>query len=216
MKKQPKRERETHETFVPIEDKLAPTPQGWPHHEGCEPYGRREPTGTCKTRASWRAKDRQEGHETLRPNKLWTHNHRDSQSVYIRHIARQQLSPGEDSPLAKLSDKPGNSAATSHKECRQTEGGRRNTTSRPQKGWLNQKGTTTNVNLRSRSRVTKRHYWPKGWPHPEGIHRRRKLLKPTHTRSREEEPSANAQGQPEKEGQPPGLTHAEEHSVSHR
>ena len=43
------------------------------------------------------------------------------------------MRPGEDSPLAKLSDKSGNSAATSHKKFRQTEGGRMNTTTRPQK-----------------------------------------------------------------------------------
>ena len=48
------------------------------------------------------------------------------------------------------------------------------------KGWQHRKGTTINVNLRSRSRVTKRHFWPKGWPHPEGRHRRSKQLKPPH------------------------------------
>ena len=57
----------------------------------------------------------------------------DSKVTYLRLIAEQQMRPGEDSPLAKSSDKPGKSAATSHKKFRQTEGGRMNTTTRPQK-----------------------------------------------------------------------------------
>ena len=42
----------------------------------------------------------------------------------------------------------------------------------PKKGGYIGQNTTNNVNLRSWSRVTKRHYGPKGWPHPGGIHRR--------------------------------------------
>ena len=66
------------------------------------------------------------------PNKQWTHNHRDSQPAPRRAIAKQQMRPGEDSPPAKLSDKPGKSAATIHQKWRQTERGRRYTTTRTQ------------------------------------------------------------------------------------
>ena len=58
----------------------------------------------------------------------------DSKSTYPRLIAKQQMRPGKDSPLSKISDQPGNSAATSHKKFREAEGGRMNTTTRPQKG----------------------------------------------------------------------------------
>ena len=59
----------------------------------------------------------------------------------------------------------------------------------PKKRWQHRKGTITNVILRSRSRVTKRHTWRKGWPLPEGIYRRSggnapvpsKRLKPPYT-----------------------------------
>ena len=39
-KKQPQKGKGSIRTFVPTEDKPASTPQGWPHREGCEPYGR--------------------------------------------------------------------------------------------------------------------------------------------------------------------------------
>ena len=86
----------------------------------------------------------------------------DIKSTYPRLIANQQMRPGEDSPLSKISDKSGNSAATSHKKYREVEGGRRIRRHDPKKGWQHRKGTTSNVNLRSRSRVTKDTFDPKG------------------------------------------------------
>ena len=58
----------------------------------------------------------------------------DSKSTYLRLKAKQHMRPGEDSPLSKISDQPGNSVATSHKKFREAEGGWMKTTPRPQKG----------------------------------------------------------------------------------
>ena len=58
----------------------------------------------------------------------------DSKSTYLRLIAKQQMRPGEDSPLSKISDQPRNSAATSHKKFREAERVLMKTTPRPQKG----------------------------------------------------------------------------------
>ena len=74
------------------------------------------------------------------------------------------------------------------------------------------KETTSNGNLRSWSIVTKIDTIdPKGWPHPEGIQRRRNTEEASHTNQVQRRGTQGEGAGPtrEKEGQPPGPTHAE-------
>ena len=133
MKKHPKRERETCQTFVPIEEKLASTPQGDPiakveNHKGEEnpqEPSQPEPAGEQRTRKK-ATKPVAKPTVGVQPQA--------STATYLRLKAKQQKRPGEDSPLAKTSDKPVKSADTSHQKCRQSEGGRKKMTARPQNG----------------------------------------------------------------------------------
>ena len=125
----PKGKEKTYQTFVPIEDQPRPrrgdpiakvvNHMGEETHRNLHNQSQPESEGQARRqRNPW-------------PNKWWAHNHRHSKSAYLRLIAKQQMRPGEDSPLSKHSDKPGNSAATSHKKFRQSDGGRMNATTRP-------------------------------------------------------------------------------------
>ena len=103
------------------------------------------------------------------------------------------------SPLAKLSDKPDKSAATSHKKRRPTKGGRRGTMIRHQEGLAKPERNNQQckpsfaIKRAKKTLLTQRVTTSRRKTQEEETGEAH-----THTRSREEEPSANAQGQPER------------------
>ena len=103
------------------------------------------------------------------------------------------------SPLAKVSDKPDKSAATSHKKRRPTEGGRRSTTICHQKGLAKSESNNQHckpsfaIKRDKKTLLTQRVTTTRRKTQEEETGEAH-----THTKSTEEEPSANAQGRPER------------------
>ena len=103
------------------------------------------------------------------------------------------------SPLAKLSDKPDKRAATSHKKRRPTEGGRRITTIHHLEGLAKSERNNQQckpsfaIKRDKKTLLTQRVTTSQRKTHEEETGEAHK-----HTRSREDEPSANAQGRPER------------------
>ena len=182
-KNQPRSERETDQTFVPIEDHTSLDPAG------VTPSRRLRTIWEKRTHSNLhiQRKLESEGQERWQRTRGQTHGGRTTTGQQVNcssrwgqektaHCQRTTTSKAREQPPATRSpDDPKDDVWIWQLD--------------PKKGWQHRKGTITNVILRLRSRVTKRHTWPKGWPHPEGIHRRSggnapvpsKRLKPPYT-----------------------------------